>query len=248
MNLNRDLAAGAGVKHLQSQNGPTLLYGSVELCELRHGRAVRLEDHVAFFDACLGCRAAFLNFGDPRGHGANPDPDLFGFHSQNSRRHGSRRWLGPALGDLRRDQSAHVNLDGGLLAAADIEDGEGRNRAALEDSRRKLIEIRDEAAIDADDGIALLDSRLSGRALGRDINDLQDQPAADLDLLGTDPQPLHYRPGPRRRRSRGWRCGCLARSSLGGTLGFIGDTVLGNHAGLVEPVGERSFPAALRPG
>src|SRR5271157_2845550 len=248
VNLNRDLAAGTWVKHLQSQNRPTLLHGSVELCELRHGRAVGLEDHVAFLDACFGCRATFLNFGDSCGPGAKPDPDLFGFHSQSSRRRGSRRWLGLALGGLLRDQSAHVHLDGGLLAAADIVDGQRRDGAALEDGRRKLIEIRDETAIDADDGIARLDSRLSGRALGRDINDLQDQPAADLDLLGPDPQPLHDRPGPRRRRSRGWCCGCLAGSSLGGRLGFIGHTVLGNDAGLVEPVGERSFPAALRPG
>src|SRR5271166_288886 len=114
---------------------------------------------VAFFNACLRGRATFLNFGDSHGHGAKPDPNLFGFHPENSRRHGSRRWLGLALGGLLSDQSAHVHLDGGLLAATDIEDGQGCNGAPLEDGRRKLIEIRDETAIDADEGIARLHSR-----------------------------------------------------------------------------------------
>ena len=248
VDLHRHFAAGAGVEDLQSHDRTAFLNRGVELTGISCGRAISLENHIAPLDARLGGRTSLVNFRDADGRRAKTDSHFFGFHPQDSRRYRSRRSsrLGLMMGCLLGDQAAHVDLDTDLLATADIKHGQGRCRAALDDGRRKLVQIGDETAVDADDGIARLDARLGGRAFGSDIDDLQNQPSADLNLLGSDPQALQDRPG-RRCPCRGWCRGCLG-GSCGGRLGEIGRGVAGGRAGLVKPVRVCSFPAALRSG
>src|SRR5271157_3425952 len=68
----------------------------------------------------------------------------------------------------------HVDLHRRLLAGLDVENVQGERVARGLEGFDEQIGSEDHLVVEADDGIARLDSRLAGRALGRDINDLQD--------------------------------------------------------------------------
>ena len=120
-------------------------------------------------------------------------------------------------------KSAHVDRDGRRLAAADVENGEIGGWSSLENGSRELIEVGDEPAIDADQGVTQLDARLAGRTLRHDVDDLENEAAAHLNLLGPQAQTVEDRPAGGRR---GWptrRGGCNLGRGLRIVLAAVND-------------------------